>query len=238
VSWEHRSRRFRELGHNELGHNTSHRRADAAAPATPDADLSSAPALPASNADLTAVGSAQVGQPADDRGDKIRKWRRRALLTKGAQMYSAMGVNAGQCSLAMLDPTGVVVAWYDLTGDGEQAAGHVVDRHVSQFYVPEDIASGLPLRDLHVAVVNGSSEQQGWCQRPDGGVFWGATLIDAVVLRDGRLQGFSHVTRKCACSALRAAEARASRRSEVNARRPLHSSASGGPGFLRAESFA
>ena len=150
-------------------------------------------------------------------------------------MYSAMGVDAGQCSLAMLDATGVVVAWYDLTGDGEQAA---VDRHLSQFYVPEDIASGLPLRDLHVAVVNGSSEQQGWCQRPDGGVFWGTTLIDTVVLRDGRLQGFSHVTRRCACSALRAAEARASRRSEVNARRPLHSGASGALGFLRAESFA
>jgi hypothetical protein len=165
----------------------------------------------------------------------LRKWRRRVLLRKGAQMYSAMGVDAGQCSLAMLDATGVVVACYDLTGDGEHA---VVDRHLSQFYVPEDIASGLPLRDLHVAVVNGSSEQQGWCQRPDGGVFWGTTRIEAVVLRDGRLQGFSHVTRRCACSALRAAESRASRRSEVNARRPLHSGASGGPAFLRAGSFA
>jgi hypothetical protein len=231
VSWAHRSRRFRELGHN-----TSYPSADAAAPALPDTDLSSAPASPASNAGLTAVGSAQAGQPvklaneavqpADDRGEKIRKWRRRVLLRKGAQMYSAMGVNAGQCSLAMLDATGVVVVWYDLTGDGEQAA---VDRHMSQFYVPEDIASGLPLRDLHVAVVNGRCEQQGWCQRPGGGVFWGTTLIDAVVLWDGQLQGFSHVTRRCQCSALRAAEARASRRSASNA---------GALGFLRGESFA
>jgi hypothetical protein len=232
MSWSHRFR--------ELARNTSNRSTDAAAPATPYADLSSAPATLASNADLTAVESAQVGQPvnlaseavqpADDRGDKIRKWRRRVLLRKGAQMYSAMGVNAGHCSLAMLDPTGVVVAWYDLTGDGEQAAGHVVDRHVSQFYVLEDISSSLPLRDLQVAVADGSSVQQGWRRRPGGAVFWGTTVIDALVLRDGRLQGFCCVTRRSQGPwDVRAAETRA------NARWPLNA---GALGFLRAGSFA
>ena len=75
-------------------------------------------------------------------------------------------------------------------------------------------------------------------------VFWGTTLIDAVVLRDGRLQGFSHVTRRCQCPALRAAEARASRnasagrstqaRSASCARGRLHEESNGGNSWSHA----
>jgi len=126
--------------------------------------------------------------------DKVRSLRRRALLKRGARMRAAMGANARNYSLAMVDEAGVVVSWYGQADESD----HVVDRHVSQFYVAEDIASRQPLRDLHAASVEGSSTRRGWRREADGTDFWGTTVIDAVVLRDGRLQGFSYLTSRSA----------------------------------------
>jgi len=105
-------------------------------------------------------------------------------------MHAAMARDGRNLSLAMLDDTGVVVSWYDQAGVRDE---HVVDRHVSQFYLPGQIAGNQPLRDLRSAVVHGSTTRQGWRRRADGTTFWGDVVIEAVVLRDGRLQGFSYV---------------------------------------------
>jgi hypothetical protein len=133
---------------------------------------------------------------ADDRRfARVRSWRRRVLLRRGARMHAVMGADAENCSLAMLDEEGVVVSWYGRADGNDRGADHVVDRHVSQFYVPEDIARKQPLSDLQAATAGGSNTRQGWRRGPDGISFWGTTVIEAVLLRDGRLQGFSYVTR-------------------------------------------
>jgi hypothetical protein len=49
-------------------------------------------------------------------------------------------------AIAMLDSRGIVVSWYDLADADDVAANPVLDRHVSQFCVSADIASGLPRR--------------------------------------------------------------------------------------------
>jgi hypothetical protein len=140
-------------------------------------------------------GGAQVHGVADDRRTAtVRAWRRRVLLRRGARMHAAMGVDVENRSLAMLDEAGVVVAWYGPARGRDCAAEHIVDRHVSQFYIPEEIASKQPLRDLHCATVERSNTRQGWRRGADGTTYWGTTVIEAVVLRDGRLQGFSYVT--------------------------------------------
>jgi len=140
-------------------------------------------------------GGGQADGVADDRRTaKVRSWRRRVLLRRGARMHASMGLNVENRSLAMLDETGVVVAWYGHARGRDCAAEQVVDRHVSQFYIPEEIASKQPLRDLHSATVERSNTRQGWRRRTDGTTYWGTTVIEAVVLRDGRLQGFSYVT--------------------------------------------
>jgi hypothetical protein len=135
--------------------------------------------------------------PAADgrRSARIRSWRRRILLRRGALMHAAMGSDAEHCSLAMLDEEGIVVSWHGRADGNDRGADQVVDRHMSQFYVPEDIARKQPILDLHTATVSGSDTRQGWQRRPDGIAFWGTTVIDAVLLRDGRLQGFSFLTR-------------------------------------------
>ena len=124
----------------------------------------------------------------EGRTDRVRSWRRRVLQRRGALMHAAMARDGETASLAMLDETGVVVSWYGQAGvPGE----HVVDRHISQFYLPGQIASNQPARDLRSAVVRGSTTRHGWRRRADGTTFWGHVVIEAVVLRDGRLQGFT-----------------------------------------------
>jgi hypothetical protein len=195
VTWENMRRRVWALT------RSTSRRDSATAPATtanPNcgvaADSSDVDPLP----QALRAWEGEGGRVSHDRAqfEKVRSWRRRVLLKKGVVLHEAMGNGAGKCSLAMLDATGVVVAWYDPARIAERAAGKVVDRHMYQFYVPEDIANSVPDRDLRLAAANGNSTQQGWRRRADGAVFWGTTVIDAVVLRDGRIQGFSHVTRR------------------------------------------
>jgi hypothetical protein len=131
------------------------------------------------------------------RDDRIRSWRRRILLRRGARIHAAMGLRAQHCSVAMLDETGIVVSWHGELGAGRRTGEDIVNRHVSQFYIPEDIGSNQPQRDLRSATIEGSNIRQGWRRQADGTTYWGSVLIEAVVLRDGRLQGFSFVISAC-----------------------------------------
>ena len=203
VIWDHVSRGFRELANSARGRSRdqnepppSHERSVSAAAAPPSGELTFPGHGMPQDLDASDDEARQAARDTSGRAEKIRKWRHRVLLRKGARMYSSMGVKGGDCSFAMLDSAGVVISWRDLAAGGAAASDSVLGRHVSQFYVSEDIIGGLPQRDLGVASSEGSSTQQGWHRIPGGGVFWGTTVVDAVVLRDGRLQGFSFVTRR------------------------------------------
>jgi len=130
---------------------------------------------------------------ADSRSDKIRLWRRRALAKRGARLHTKMTAAGLSSSLAMLDETGVVVCWYGSPDGRDYASEEVVDRHLSQFYVSEDVGKRQPYRDLRAAVIDGRITRRAWRRRRDGSAFLGSFDIEPVVLRDGRVQGFSYV---------------------------------------------
>ncbi|GFE80250.1 hypothetical protein GCM10011487_22500 [Steroidobacter agaridevorans] len=132
-------------------------------------------------------------KPADSRSEKIRLWRRRALSKRGARLHTKMSADGQSSSLAMLDETGVVVCWYGSLDGRDYTSEEVVDRHLSQFYVSEDVGKRQPYRDLRAAVVNGRITRRGWRRRRDGSAFLGFFDIQPVVLRDGRVQGFSYL---------------------------------------------
>jgi hypothetical protein len=126
------------------------------------------------------------------RSDKIRSWRRRALLKRGARLHLALDAKCS--SLAMLDEAGIVVCWYGCSGGHDHVPEDVVDRHLSLFYVSEEVAGRQPHRDLRAAVIEGRVTRQAWRRRPDGSAFWATVVIEPLILRDGRVQGFSFVT--------------------------------------------
>lgn len=166
--------------------------ADARRGADPDPD-------PDANGDAQAGWSSisiskwDQAKQVDRRSDKIRLWRRRALLKRGARLHMKMASNTQSSSLAMLDEAGIVVCWYGSPDGRDYAAEEVVDRHLSLFYVSEEVARRQPHRDLRAAVIEGGVTRQAWRRRRDGSAFWGIIDIEPVVLRDGRVQGFSYV---------------------------------------------
>jgi hypothetical protein len=89
----------------------------------------------------------------------------------------------------------VVHAWHDSLPGATTFDFRIIGAHVSQFYLPQDVALLRPNRDLLVACLHGSTTQRGWRRRPDGSIFWAVTVIEPIYLESGQLNGYSHVTR-------------------------------------------
>jgi hypothetical protein len=155
---------------------------------TPEGDADSPPGWSSSS-----ISKWDEAKPDDGHCDRIRLWRRRALSKRGARLHTKMAAHAQLNSLAMLDETGIVVCWYGSPDGSDYAAEEVVDRHVSVFYVSEEVSKRQPYRDLRAAVVNGRLTRRAWRRRRDGSAYLGSFDIAPVVLRDGRVQGFSYI---------------------------------------------
>jgi hypothetical protein len=127
--------------------------------------------------------------------DRKRMWRRRSLLRKGARLSSSMG-RSSALSVAILDAEGIIIDWNEPTRDLGLPEPRILQRHVSELYVAEDRAAGIPAKDLCDSTAHGSSTQYGWRRGSDGVLFWAMTVIAAMRLRDGTVQGYSYVTRR------------------------------------------
>ena len=107
------------------------------------------------------------------------------LLIEGVQDYAVY----------MLDPDGVVTSWN--TGAQKMkgyAREEVTGRHVSMFYLPEDVEAGRPWEELAAARRTGRSEDEGWRVRKNGEKFWARMVLTALYDDDGRPRGFAKVT--------------------------------------------
>ncbi|HEX8693492.1 MAG TPA: PAS domain S-box protein [Longimicrobium sp.] len=74
-------------------------------------------------------------------------------------------------------------------------AAEAAGLHCSAFYVPDDVALGMPERDLRRAAQHGSLETEGWRVRRDGTRFWAQVLTTALRDEGGRLTGYARVVR-------------------------------------------
>jgi formate hydrogenlyase transcriptional activator len=108
------------------------------------------------------------------------------LLVDGARDYA----------IFMLDLEGRVATW---NPGAERIKGYraeeILGQHFSRFYIQEDIEQHKPWRLLEEAKEKGRCEDEGWRVRKDGSRFWADVVITALHARDGRLIGFSKVTR-------------------------------------------
>jgi PAS domain S-box-containing protein len=99
-------------------------------------------------------------------------------------------------AIFMLDATGHVITW---NSGAEKAKGYTVEEivgeHIERFYTPEDRAKGKPAWMLREAERLGHVRDQGMRVRKDGSTFHADVVITAVRDRQGRLRGFSKVTR-------------------------------------------
>jgi PAS domain S-box-containing protein len=95
-----------------------------------------------------------------------------------------------------LDREGYVRTW---NVGAERLKGYraqeIIGKHFSTFYTKEDVARDWPARELQMASVEGRFEDEGWRVRKDGSRFWANVVITALRDEDGKLIGFSKITR-------------------------------------------
>jgi len=108
------------------------------------------------------------------------------LLIEGVQDYA----------IFMLDPQGVIISW---NAGAERIKGYraeeVLGRHFTLFYSAEDVAAGVPGRELATAVAEGVCRTEGQRIRKDGSRFQAHVTITALRDAQGQLKGFAKVTR-------------------------------------------
>src|SRR3954449_2912373 len=117
-------------------------------------------------------------------------------LRTSQENFRLLVEGVGDHAVLMLDPFGRVVSWNQ---GAERIKGwdpaDIIGKHFSTFYVPEDVASGQPERDLELAAAEGRTESEGGRVRSDGQRFWAETTLSAVRDHTGALRGFANVTR-------------------------------------------
>lgn len=96
----------------------------------------------------------------------------------------------------MLDPKGNVVSWNEGARRAEgYAADEIIGRHFFVFHTSEDIAAGKPNDELETALRAGAYEEEGERVKKDGTRFWASVVITPLFDENGKLKGFSNITR-------------------------------------------
>ena len=99
-------------------------------------------------------------------------------------------------AIFMTDENGCILNWYEgahnIKGYNKE---EVIGKNVSIFYTPDAIKNGEPQHNLQAAAEQGSFETEGWRVRKNGSRFWADVLIAALYDEDGKVTGFTKVTR-------------------------------------------
>jgi PAS domain S-box-containing protein len=140
-------------------------------------------------ADLTQANqvlTVEIRQRKRTQEELLRSEERFRLLVETVQDYA----------IFMLDPSGLVASW---NVGAENIKGYrseeIIGQHISRFFSAEDVERREPERELEVAVKEGRFHDEGWRIRKGGSRFWASVVITALRDPQGRLVGFSKITR-------------------------------------------
>lgn len=99
-------------------------------------------------------------------------------------------------AIILLNKEGIIQNWnkgaHKIKG---YTAAEIIGAHFRNFYTPQDQATNLPEKLLAEAAKNGRASHEGWRVRKDGGLFWGFIVITALHDDNGKVIGFSKITR-------------------------------------------
>ncbi|MGH9454965.1 MAG: PAS domain S-box protein, partial [Terriglobia bacterium] len=124
--------------------------------------------------------------------------RRRAekILRRSQERFQLLVDGVRDYAIFMLDPAGSVGSW---NVGAERITGfraeEVLGRHYSCFFSPEDVAAGRPQMILEITEGEGRFEEETWRVRKDGSRFLANVVVTSLFSVEGKLRGFSHITR-------------------------------------------
>ena len=104
--------------------------------------------------------------------------------------------NVRDYAIFLLNVDGLITEW---TAGAERVKGYtaaeVIGQPLAVFYTPEDVAADAPQRELAEAAATGRAEREGWRVRKGGERFWVNEIATAVHDPDGRVVGFTKISR-------------------------------------------
>src|SRR5688572_19073741 len=128
--------------------------------------------------------------------DFTEKRMAREDLERSEELFRKLVEDVRDYAIYMIDPKGIVTSW---NIGAERIKGYqaeeILGRSFTCFYTPEDLEQGKPAFEMREAVEKGRFEDIGWRVRKDGSLFWGDETISSIHDKDGRLKGFTKVTR-------------------------------------------
>jgi PAS domain S-box-containing protein len=120
----------------------------------------------------------------------------RSISHERGDLYRLLVDRVQDYAIFALDVSGRILTW---NAGAERLKGYTpseaIGQHFSIFYLPEDLATDKPGRELVAAIADGRVEDEGWRKRKDGTVFWASVIITALRDDAGTLLGFAKVTR-------------------------------------------
>ena len=113
-----------------------------------------------------------------------------------SSLYRLLIEQTRDYALFVLDPGGHILTW---NAGAQRLKGYEAEeirgRHFSIFYTREAVERDWPTHELKVAATEGRFEDEGWRVRKDGSRFWANVVITALRGEQGKLLGYSKITR-------------------------------------------
>ncbi|HEX3924076.1 MAG TPA: PAS domain S-box protein [Streptosporangiaceae bacterium] len=119
--------------------------------------------------------------------------REQVLAMRGVeQMLDAIT----EYEVIRLDRNGIVQSWSPgATRMKQYTKDEVLGKHVSMFYTPEDVKSGLAEREMSAAARDGRFDTEGWRVRKDGSRFWASVVLSPIRGEQEEVEGYVKVSR-------------------------------------------
>jgi PAS domain S-box-containing protein len=110
--------------------------------------------------------------------------------------YQHLVENVRDFAIFMVDISGYIISW----NKGAEfvkgyTAAEIIGKHFSLFYTPEQIADGVPQRDLQITLEKGRFEDEAWRIRKNGTRFWAHVVFTLLKDSLGHVVGIGKVTR-------------------------------------------
>jgi PAS domain S-box-containing protein len=110
--------------------------------------------------------------------------------------FSLLMRSIGDYAIILLDLNGTILNWnVGATRIFGFEAGEAVGKSADLLFPPEEIAKGVPARDLATASSKGRGGEECWNLRKDGTKFWGSSAVYPLKRESGEAVGYVRIMR-------------------------------------------